>query len=291
MSELAVIDQNNYAAMAQMMGMAHDTGTDKKSTIARLRVNKKPIMGETEVNGKKVKVEVVSAGSYALVGGDGKTLYADNVVLRPFVQRFMYQKYNSEENNYTKTVLADNLNIDLKDTSGKFNCGKPSGYVQDFNALDEGVKELIRQVRRVRVVFGTVSASGVTEEGDAQDVENIPCIWEVDSKEGFKNIGGIFSKLGSLKRLPIQHTMEVATSKRDLPTGSSYYVPTAKLDLENNVEISDGDQATFAEFMSYIEGFNQWVLGEWETHHVQEDAGDDASIVDGFVHVNVEEDE
>ena len=32
MSELAVIDTNNYAAMAQMMGMAYDAG-EKKSKV------------------------------------------------------------------------------------------------------------------------------------------------------------------------------------------------------------------------------------------------------------------
>lgn len=291
MSELAVIDQNNYAAMAQMMGMAHDTGSDKKSTLARLRVNKKPIMGETEVNGKTAKVEVVSAGSYVLVDSEGKKLYSDTVTLRPFVQRFMYQKYDSQKNNYVKTVLADNLRIDLKDTTGGFNCGKPSGYFEDWNALDEGTKEIIRQVRRVRVVFGTVSMEGVTEDGDAENVENIPCIWEVDSKEGFKNIGSIFSKLGSMKRLPIQHTVLVSTEQRDLPTGGSYFVPSAKLELENNVEITDVDQAVFAEFMAYVEGFNQWVLKEWQDHTKPGDAAEDISLVDGFVHVNVEEDD
>ena len=42
MSELAVIDNNNYAAMAQMMGMAYDAGdTKNKSTLARIKVQKR----------------------------------------------------------------------------------------------------------------------------------------------------------------------------------------------------------------------------------------------------------
>lgn len=36
---LTVINTNDYAAMAKMMGMAYDTG-DSKSSLARLRVNK-----------------------------------------------------------------------------------------------------------------------------------------------------------------------------------------------------------------------------------------------------------
>ena len=123
MSELTTIDTNNYAAMAQMMGMAYDTG-EKKSSLARLRINKKAIMGDADVNGKTVKMEVVSAGALALQNTDNQVIYADKVVLRPFVQRFMYQRYDSNANNYQKTVMANNLDIDLKDTGGTFNCGK-----------------------------------------------------------------------------------------------------------------------------------------------------------------------
>jgi hypothetical protein len=62
MSELTTIDTNNYAAMAQMTGMAYDTG-EKKSSLARLRINKKSIMGDADVNGKTMKMEIVSAGA------------------------------------------------------------------------------------------------------------------------------------------------------------------------------------------------------------------------------------
>ena len=58
MSELTTIDTDNYAAMAQMMGMAYDTG-EKKSSLARLRINKKSIMGDADVNGKTMKMEIV----------------------------------------------------------------------------------------------------------------------------------------------------------------------------------------------------------------------------------------
>ena len=48
--ELTTIDTNNYAAMAKAMGIAHEAPTQRKhaSTLARLRINHSPIMGETE---------------------------------------------------------------------------------------------------------------------------------------------------------------------------------------------------------------------------------------------------
>lgn len=291
MSDIAIIDQNNYAAMAQLTGMAFDSG-NKKATLARLRVNKQPIMGETEVNGKTAKVELVSAGSYVLVGTDGTKLYADNVSIRAFMQRFMYQKYDSGAKKYIKTTLATDLKSDLKDTTGGFNCGKPGGWIEDFNALSDGMKELIRSVKRVRVVFGTISMKGVTESGDAQDVEDVPFIWEVDSKEGFTNLGSIFSKLHTMNRLPINHTMSIATVERKGPSGP-YFVPTAELDIKSNLEMTEVDKGVFQELMAHVEGFNGWVLKEFDANYKQGDAieSEKDSIVDSFVNVNVEEED
>ena len=287
MSELTTIDTNNYAAMAQMMGMAYDTG-EKKSSLARLRINKKSIMGDADVNGKTMKMEIVSAGALGLQNTDNQIIYADKVVLRPFVQRFMYQRYDSNANNYQKTVMADNLDIDLKDSVGTFNCGKPGGYIKDFDALPDGTKELIRQIRRVRVVFGTASMSGVTEQGDAQDVTDVPCVWEIDSKEGFKNVGQAFNKLGQMRRLPPQHHMLVETEGRELPTGATFYVPVVNLDTQNNLEVTPEDQGVFKEFMEYIENFNTWVLSEWDKAAHGEPEEDD-SVVEEFITVDVDD--
>ena len=46
-----------------------------------------------------------------------------------------------------KTVMSDNLNVDLKDNDGGFNCGKPAGFIQDFKALPEKKQELIKQIK------------------------------------------------------------------------------------------------------------------------------------------------
>ena len=53
----------------------------------------------------------------------------------------------------SKTVMADTINMDLKDNDGGFNCGKPAGYIEDFQCLPKNTKELIRQIKRVRVVL------------------------------------------------------------------------------------------------------------------------------------------
>jgi hypothetical protein len=94
MTQLTTIDTNNFAAMAKAMGIAAEAETKtNSSTLARMRINHTPVMGQTEVNGKMANVEVVSGGTYRLDVPDGPTYYANSVVMRPYLQRFMYKRF------------------------------------------------------------------------------------------------------------------------------------------------------------------------------------------------------
>lgn len=286
MSELTTIDANNYAAMAEMMGTAYDT-KEKKGGLSRLRIVKQAIMGDAEVNGKTIKAELVSAGSMALDNGEKQSVFADSVVIRPFLQRFMYQRYDNDKGSYQKTVMANNLDIDLKDNFGTFNCGKPSGYIQDFSALSEDMKTLIRTIKRTRVLYGTVSLSGVTKEGDAMDIEDLPFVWDVDTKEGYKNIGTTISQLGREQKLLMSHPWIITTEKRDLPTGFSYYVPVVDWDESTLFEIDDNDKQLFTEFTQHVEGHNKWVMDEWDKAYQEDEPSSEEA--DDFITVEVAE--
>jgi len=245
MNEVANINTKDYAAMAKAMGMVMDTGSNKEKAdaLARVRINHSPIMGRSEVNGKMVNVEVVSGGTYKLDIPDGPTYYSDTATIRPYMQRFMYKRFvmktDTTPNRYIKTIMADNLNIDLKDNVGGFNCGKPAGYIQDFKSLSEDLQNLIRQIKRVRVVFGTVTGKGYDESGNQHEIKDLPFIWEVDNRDAFKNLGVPFQKLFQSKRLPVQHIIEANTEERKLPNGSSFYVPVVSLDFSKTFELDD----------------------------------------------------
>lgn len=267
--ELTTIDTNNYAAMAKAMGIANET-TDRKqaSTLARLRINHSPVMGEAEVNGKTVNMEVVSGGTYKLEIPDGPTYFAESVKIRPFLQRFMYKRFvrgmGDSPNRYVKTVMADNLNIDLKDNDGGFNCGKPAGYIADFKSLPEKTQELIKQIKRVRVVLGTVELVNATDaSGNSVDVDETPFIWEVDNRDAFKNVGNVFTQLAKMKRLPVQHTVEAGTEERKIPTGAVFYLPVVSLDVTKTLELTDKEQTMFGDFMQWVQNYNEYIINAW----------------------------
>lgn len=256
--------------------------------MARIKLQKKPIKGKAEVNGKNVTVDVVTAGSF-MIEKDGKNVYAENIKIRMFLQRFMYQKYDNTVNNYVKTVMANDLDIDLKDNYGGFNCGKPSGYIKDFDALTDSMKELIRSIRRTRVVLGTVTFVDATDEkGNPEEVVDMPFVWEVDSKEGFRNFGEATNKFAKHQRLSVMHNMNVSTAEREA-VGNTYYVPICEADLGTTLEVNESEQALFADFMAWVESHNRWVLSEWEQKHVQKASDEEKELAESFVDVDVEE--
>jgi len=298
MSDLVTIDTANYAAMAKAMGIAgENTSTDKKSnTLPRLKINHSPIMGEAEVKGKSMNVEVVQGGTYKLDIPDDKAVYATSATIRPFIQRFMYKRFvknmsakaGEPMGTYHKTLMADNLNIDLKDNQGGFNCGKPSGWIKDFKALPEKTQELIKQIKRVRVVFGLVDlVNPVDEKGNAVEIDSQPFIWEIDNRDAFKIMAMPFTKLSQMKRLPVQHNVTLGTEERKLPNGNCFYLPTASLDMSKTIDLSNADQEMFANFLAWVENYNSYIISEWDSKANNHDE-DDNSVISEFIDIEEE---
>jgi hypothetical protein len=298
-NNLVTIDTNNYEAMAKAMGIAGEgtKSSDAKKTqqLPRFRINHAPIMGETKMNGKNVNVEIVEGGTYKLEIPDGETYYSKTASIRPFMQRFMYKRFVKNMNAkmgepmgvYHKTVMADSLNLDLKDNQGGFNCGKPAGYIQDFKALPEKTQDLIKQIKRVRVIFGMVDLlEPSNNKGESVNFESTPFIWEIDNRDAFKTVGAPFTKLAQLKKLPVQHTIALDTEERKLPNGNVFYLPVSTLDISNKVDLSDDDQVIFGDFMSWIQNYNQYIVGEWDANVGGNASQDMKDIVEDFVEVD-----
>lgn len=294
-TELTTIDPNNYAAMAKAMGIAHESvGKAKSNTLARMRISHSPVMGTAEVNGKSVNVEVIEGGTYKLEIPDGPTYYSSSVKIRPFMQRFMYKRFvmgaNNSPNRYIKTIMADTLSIDLKDNDGGFNCGKPAGYIEDFKALPEKTQELIRQIKRVRVVLGTVElVNPVNEKGEAAEVDATPFIWEIDNRDAFKFVGDAFTKLAKMQRLPVQHMITANTDEKKLPNGNSFFVPVVSLNVSDTLNISAEDQNMFGDFLSWIDNYNSYIVNQWAEKANDKLEEGDAEVLDDLVDIEIED--
>ena len=298
-NNLVTIDTSNYEAMAKAMGIAGEgaksSDTKKTQQLPRFRINHSAIMGETKMNGKNVNVEVVEGGTYKLEIPDGDTYYSKTAKIRPFMQRYMYKRFVKNMNAkmgepmgiYHKTVMADSLNLDLKDNQGGFNCGKPAGYIQDFKALPEKTQDLIKQIKRVRVIFGLVDLlDPCNDKGEKIAFESTPFIWEIDNRDAFKTVGQPFTKLAELKRLPVQRSIALETEERKLPNGNVFYLPVSTLDVANKIDLSDEDQVIFGDFMSWIQNYNQYIVSEWDANVGGNADADMKDIVEDFIDVD-----
>ena len=291
-NEVTTIDTNNYAVMAKAMGMSGESSSsdDKPKTLPRFRINHSPIIGSDKV--------LVKGGTYKLEIPDDTTLYGTSATIRPFIQRFMYKRFVKNMSAkageplgvYHKTIMSDNLNVDLKDNQGKFNCGKPTGYIKDFKALPVETQDVIRQIKRVRVIFGTVDLVGsVDESGNKMDKGTIPFIWEIDNRDAFKTMGEPFKKFSQVKRLPVEHSISLNTEERKLPNGNSFYLPTYTLDLQEKMDVSKEDQDTFINFMAWIDNYNTYIFNEWDMKTKKDISDSDKNVVDNFIDVTEED--
>jgi hypothetical protein len=297
MSELTLVGGNNsFAAMAEAMGMGVDISTPKKqNNLARLKLDHKGIMGEEVVGGKKKKVEVVAAGSYVLDRTNQDPVYGTDVTIRLFNQRFMYKKYiqgtGDAKSKYVKTIMSKDLNGDLRDNDGGFNCGKPSGWIEDYAALPDATKALLKSIKRVRVLFGEITVKDpVNAKGEALDViTSAPFIWEIDNRDAFKTLGAPIAQMAKQNRILPQHNIVLGSEEQSLPTGATYFLPTAILDLSNTVELTDKDQALFADFNAWVDNYNEYIVKEFNKLAKPEAATqEEVDIAAEFVDVEVE---
>jgi hypothetical protein len=296
MSNITLAAGGNFAQMAEAMGMAVDIAKPKKqSNLARLKLDHKGIMGEEVVGGKKKKVEVVSAGSYVLDRPNLDPVYGTDVTIRLFNQRFMYKKYiqgsGDTKSKYVKTVMDKDLNGDLRDNDGGFNCGKPSGWIEDYSALPAETKALLKSIKRVRVLFGEITMKDpVNAKGEALGlIESVPFIWEIDNRDAFKTLGAPIAQMAKQNRILPQHRIILGAEEQSLPTGATYFLPTAVLDLSSTLELTDADSTLFGDFNAWVDNYNEYIVKEFnKLSQPSEATADELEIAEEFVDVEVE---
>jgi hypothetical protein len=220
-------------------------------------------MGEVELNGKMIKTEVVPVGAFTLKTGDD-IVYSNGITVRVFAQRNQWQRWNSDTEEMEKSVMSNTLNGDLRDSIGGFNLGRPSGYIEDFNALPDATKQLMRSVKRVMVYYGTVSLdSPMNEKGEPiEAAANIPFVMDVKNRDSLKSINGVMSNFKKKNMLPIMSTIKLEGIEDSIPTGAKFGKIQAS--TGDAVELASEDNDTLKDFLELIEYSNGKIL---DLHH------------------------
>ena len=192
-----------------------------------------------------------------------------------------------------KSVLANSLNGDMKDSLGGFNLGRPSGWIEDFQALDDATKQIIRSVKRVNVYYGTVTLDDpINEKGEPIDkasYKDIPFVMDVKNRDSLKSINGVLSVLKRKNLLPIMSTIKFMGVEDSIPTGAKF--GKIKAASGDKVDLGEGDNEMLKDFIELIEYSNGKILDLYHDRLDKSMSADDESVVsdiinNDFVEVN-----
>ncbi len=280
-------------SIAEMMGLSKGS-SGKRSMLARFSQIHSPLKGDMEINGKAVRVDVVPAGAYKLLQSDDKVAYAVSPKIRIYAQRMQWTRWDSDENTMVKTVLVNNLTGDLKDNTGGFNAGRPSGYVEDFKSLPKATQELMRNTKRTKVVFGTVVMQGATDEQgnaieDASITEQeIPFVLDVKSRGSITAVDDIMKSIDRKNSLPLHYFLNMGAEMHSMPNGSEY--ATFDITLGDKVDLVEADKDILDGFMEWISGMNNYIN---DTHNEKSGSSGlsatEESIINDIIDVEVAE--
>jgi len=260
--------------LADAMGFTATT-TQAQSTLWRVTA-----VVKQGIEGKKI----VNTPMFKLRKGD-EEVYTESLSVRLFAERQQWTKWDSEANTTQKTVLAQNLNNDLKDTLGGFNLGRRAGYVPDWDSLPETTKNLMRTVKRTKVFMGMAGAVEATnEDGDSIEFSGeVPFIFDVKNPTSLKSMDAATSAMVGKGITPIEHTILLGANQQTMPNGNMFAEVSAS--LGERVGFTDGDNETLRDFIAYIERTNSWILSKWDERNVANISPEDAAIVGSIVEV------
>ena len=289
MSTELSIAQDRGMSTAELMGFS--TGSSSGSTsklLDRVQQVHSPIMGEVEYGGKTIKTEVVPTGAFKMQNGEN-VVYSTSATVRIFMVRQQWQRWNGESGEMEKSVMANSLNGDLQDSIGGFNLGRPSGYIEDFNALPQATKELMRTVKRVKIYMGTITLDNPTDDkGNPANVGNtftdLPFTMDVKNRDSLKSIDSVCTAITKGNELPMAVEIKLTGVEDSIPTGAKF----GKIEATKGKSVgsSEADNSLLSDFLAFIEAQNGRIL---DLHHERNDKSlspEDAKVVNGIIDSN-----
>jgi len=285
-TELATTGSSN--PLAELMGDPKQS-SEQRNALARINILSSAIKGEVELGGKKIKTDVVPVGAYKITLGDD-VFYAESIDVRILTDRLQWQRWNSSTNEMEKSVMSRSVNNDLQDSVGGFNLGRPSGYIEDFNALPEATKDVIRTVKRVKIFMGTVTIKNPVDDTGSPisgEYVDIPFIMDVKNRDSLKSIDASQKAVARKNSLPHMTKIVLTGAEASIPTGATYgYTLSTVGDI---VAPSDDDntymQQTAADFLDYIQYSNGKIM---DLHHERSSKSmdaEDAALVGSIIDV------
>jgi hypothetical protein len=292
-TDISIIPEGmeNTTDLATLLGFSK--ASEQQSTLPELQQLYKAVKGEMEVKGRMMTVETISGGGYQLKRADGTVVYSDTVEVRVFMQRYHYQRYekfaapvDGKDGKMFRSVMANDLKGDLQDNYGGYNCGRPGGFIKDYDSLVGPMRDIVKNTKRVMVVFGLVKLTNpVDANGNPVELDEpiSPFFMRVKNPKSYKAVDKLAKDASKRNRLPIHFWSAFSSSHEMLANGEPNYFITAE--LTTSAELTAEDQHTVRDFLDWIEFQNKGILYMWDKSHANDMSDEDRSVVEQFVNI------
>jgi len=249
-----------FSQAMEALGIQNEQTSSSLVNIPRLSINNKTrsATGSSIPDGT-VKIDHPKYG----------VVYAENAWIRVFQQRFFYQRYDENAIFQTKegkdmrgryvnrSIFVRNLYDDALDELGTMNCGKTK--IEDWDKASDDEKAWWRGSKKYRVLFGLLRVENAVKEGNGEKVsfDNLPVLYQIGSKDTFKQFGNALSEMAKNKIAPYSRELKFEMEYKSTPAISWYIVnPTIEKD---SIELSEEDIGTNKVFNEYILTHNDMV--------------------------------
>ena len=260
MSNELSIATDRGQSIEHLMGVnTSETSNSNGPTLARLTQIQTALKSEVEMGGKTMRMDVLPVGTFCLKVSADLSVYAETVSVRVFLQR---------------------------DSTGGFNLGRPAGYIADWEGLPEATKEIVRSVKRTRVVMGSLTiVAPLDSNGDPvkEKYVDVPFIYDIKNNTSIKNLDKSLRALAKQGSLPIMSEVLLQSLTGTLPNGNDYGFLDTQLGAK--LELLDSDNTTLSDFLEVVEYTNGKIMDGYNEHSDKGLSKEDADLVGSIVDV------
>ena len=179
---------------------------------------------------------------------------------------YMYQRWDEKENKYTvvSEISPSYRGVELRDTSGGFNAGRATGFINEeqWAAMSPDEQKAQKDAKLVRVVYALVSGKATkTADGEEVDIVNEPVKFRM-SRSISEQIEGLMGTFQALRVLSFTKYVDV-TIKVGKAGAFTIGEPSYKIDSKTKVDLEKiGPQVT--EMLDDVKGHNSYVVSEFD---------------------------
>ena len=245
---LMTIDNMSEDALLELIGQGN-SGTGP--SIPSLNINRD---AEND-DGKQLPI-----GTYAAYSQEHKkVIYSKTATLRPVMRAFQYRVWDEAKKEYkNRSVFIKRWSDEAFDELGGLACGKVSR--KQSASLSDAEKVKQKAIKTRIVLFGLLTMTGQTEDGDALAITDQLVMWS-GSGSSFMLISEPIDKLGD--KVPMFTKKLLLTAPKRNKEGSTvWYTPELSWDEGSypfDLTVKDGIVAS----QQLIDTTNKEVLAKW----------------------------